>query len=84
MKVLIRANSEDKPFSKTNAYFNRVLENDLLSLGTIDFKRIWSDLTRSSVTTNKVSRSHTFLIVDLPDTPITIEEFLDQYPELLL
>ena len=84
MKVLIRANSEDKPFSKTNAYFNRVLENDLVSLGTIDFKRIWSDLTRSSVTTNKVSRSHTFLIVDLPDTPITIEEFLDQYPELLL
>ena len=84
MKVLIRANSEDKPFSKTNAYFNRVLENDLVSLGTIDFKRIWSDLTRSSVTTNKVTRSRTIWVVDIPDTPITIEEFLDQYPELLL
>jgi hypothetical protein len=84
MKVLVRANNESKPFSKTNAYFNAVLENGIVSLGTANFDNLWNDLTRSTVTTNKVSRSRTFLIVDLPDTPITIEEFLDQYPELLL
>jgi hypothetical protein len=85
MKVLVRANSEFRPFSKDNGYFNVILEDNIVSIGTTHFNTLWdSRLIKSPKTIDKVDHSRTFLIVDLPDTPITIEEFLDQYPELLL
>jgi hypothetical protein len=85
MKVLVRANQEHGPFSKYNGYFNVVLEDNTLSIGTAHFEMLWDfRFVKSPKTIDNADRSHTFLVVDLPDTPITIEEFLDQYPELLL
>jgi hypothetical protein len=87
MKVLVRANHESKPFSATNAHFNRILPNGKVTSGCTNLEHIWESTHSESnyaAAIQSVTPSHTFLIVDLPDTPITIEELLDQYPELLL
>lgn len=85
MKVLIRANQEYKPFSKDNGYYNVILEANTLSFGTAYFENLWkTSLVKSPKTIDNADYSHTFLIVDLPDTPIIFEQLLDQYPELLL
>jgi hypothetical protein len=87
MKVLVRANIESKPFSATNAHFNRVLPNGKVTSGCTKLEHIWDSTHFESNYTaamKDVTPSRTFLIVDLPDTPITIEQLLDLYPELLL
>jgi hypothetical protein len=87
MKVLVRANKESKPFSTTNAHFNRILPNGKVTSGCTKLEHIWdSTHFESNYTTamENVTPSRTFLIVDLPDTPITIEELFALYPELLV
>jgi hypothetical protein len=87
MKVLVRANIESKPFSKTNAHFNRILPNGKVTSGCTKLENIWDSTHFGSNYTaamKDVTPSHTFLIVDVPDTPITIEQLLNLYPELLL
>lgn len=85
MKVLIRANQENKPFSKYNGFYNVILEDNTTNFGTAFFDTLWdSRLVKSTRAIDNSDYSHTFLVVDLPDTPITFEELLDIYPELLL
>jgi hypothetical protein len=88
MKVLVRANKESKPFSATNAHFNKILPNGRVTSGTVSLWKLWdSDFLRKGNYTaaiEDVTPSRTFLVVDVPDTPITIEQLLNLYPELLL
>jgi hypothetical protein len=87
MKVLVRANIESKPFSATNAHFNRVLPNGKVTSGCTNLRHIWDSThfeSNYAADIKDVTLSHTFLVVDVPDTPITIEQLLNLYPELLL
>lgn len=87
MKVLVRANKESKPFSKTNAHFNKILPNGKVASGCTKLEHIWDSGYFDSNYTAAVedlTPSRTFLIVDVPDTPITFEQLLNLYPELLL
>lgn len=89
MKVLVRANDESKPFSVTNAHFNKILPNGKAASGTASLWELWdSDFLGKSnyyaADMEHLTPSRTFLIVDIPNTPITIEQLLNLYPELLL
>jgi hypothetical protein len=86
MKVLVRANSEDKPFSADNYYFNLVLEDNKVTRGTDQIQNLWTGegLKGYDIEMEDVIPSKVFSIVDFPDTPITVEELFALHPELLL
>jgi len=86
MKILVRANNETKPFSADNCYFNLVLEDNKVTTGTNQIQNLWTNegLKGYDIKMKDVIPSKVFSIVDLPETPITIEELFALYPELLI
>ena len=83
MKILVRPDTVNKPISKNNCYFNKIINSSSYSIaGTRELKNLW--ILDAFNTPSKLPIFATAIIIDLPEIPITTEEFFELYPELLL